>query len=137
MRRAALYVRSGECAQPTRRHAAPHAPTHARAQLTRLGAQGLIPRAIELLRLGFGFFLPFLPFMVVFSILFTLTFNVFGEDFLHGGGYYDLETAERAVATSQPPPERRLPAYIVPEALLAEPTVDRMVPFRQPEQPQQ
>ena len=68
---------------------------------------------------------------------FTLTFFAFGEDFLHGGEYYSLETAERAVATSQPPPERRLPAYIVPEALLAEPTVDRMVPFRQQEQPQQ
>jgi hypothetical protein len=32
-------------------------------------------------------------------------------------------------------PERKVPAYIVPEALLAEPTVDRMVPFR-PERPQ-
>ena len=98
--------------------------------------QGLIPRATELLRLGFGFFLPFLPFMVLFSILFTLTFNYFGADFLHGGGYYDLETAQRDAAASRPTPERRMPAYIVPEALLAEPTVDRMIPFR-PEQPQQ
>lgn len=96
--------------------------------------QGLIPRGIELLRLGFGFFLPFLPFMVAFSVLFTLTFYVFGADFLHGGGYYDLEPAQKSVAVARQP-ERKVPAYIVPEALLAEPTVDRMVPFR-PEQPQ-
>ena len=98
-------------------------------------AQGLIPRATELLRLGFGFFLPFLPFMLAFSVLFTLTFYVFGADFRHGGGYYDLDPAEKAAAAAPRAPERRLPAYIVPEALLAEPTVDRMVPFR-PEQAQ-
>lgn len=121
----------------TRVHVRACSRRHASTVDAARGLQGLIPRATELLRLGFGFFLPFLPFMLVFSILFTLTFNIFGADFLHGGGYYDLETAERAVATSRPPPERRLPAYIVPEALLAEPTVDRMVPFKQPEQPQQ
>ena len=108
------------------------------------GTQGLIPRATELLRLGFGFFLPFLPFVVAFSVLFTLTFYVFGADFLHGGGYYDLSPADKQSAAasyrprsdSPPAEKRRAPAYIVPEALLAEPTVDRMVPFR-PEQPAQ
>ena len=102
-------------------------------------AQGLIPRATELLRLGFGFFLPFLPFMVAFSVLFTLTFYVFGADFLHGGNYYALpastETANGAADVARPAPvQRRAPAYIPPEALLAEPTVDRMVPFVAPQQ---
>jgi hypothetical protein len=31
------------------------------------------------------------------------------------------------------PATRKLPVYVVPEALLAEPTVDRMVPFNPPQ----
>ena len=86
---------------------------------------------MELLRLGFGFFLPFFPFMVLFSLLFTATFYLFGEDFLHSGDYFAVPPAGQAPTerAAPPPPQRRAPAYIVPEALLAEPTVDRMVPF--------
>jgi hypothetical protein len=119
----------------TRTHASTHA-TH----------QGLIPRGIELLRLGFGFFLPFFPFMVAFSILFTITFYVFGADFLHGGNYYALPPPEASSGTEgayvrppqvpAAPKARASPAYIVPEALLAEPTMDRMVPFVKPPPPQ-
>lgn len=65
--------------------------------------------------------------MVAFSVLFTLTFYVFGSDFLHGGGYYDLEPAEKTTNPNTAP--RKVAPYILPEALLAEPTVDRMVPF--------
>lgn len=92
------------------------------------GLEGLLPRGWELLRLGFGFFLPFLPFMALFSLLFTLTFWLFGADFLHDGAYFAEGDGKREA--SPPPP------YILPEALLAEPTRDRMVPFTQPQPPQ-
>ncbi|KAG2423311.1 hypothetical protein HXX76_015458 [Chlamydomonas incerta] len=76
------------------------------------GLEGLIPRAKLLLQLGGGVFLGFLPFMLVFSLLFTGIFFVFGDNFLHGG----------RPATSPP-------RYIDPEALLSEPTVDPYVPY--------
>lgn len=95
------------------------------------GLEGLIPRATELLRLGFGFFLPFWPFMAAFSVLFTLTYLCFGDFFLHSGSYFDPDSVLNA--QQQPglerPTARGPPPYVVPEALLAEPTVDRMVPF--------
>jgi hypothetical protein len=47
------------------------------------GLEGLIPRATQLLRLAFGFWIPFWPFMAVFSALFTLTYVLFGDFFLH------------------------------------------------------
>jgi hypothetical protein len=96
------------------------------------GLEGLIPRATQLIRLGFGFFLPFWPFMAVFSLLFTLTYVLFGKDFLHDGGYFDknlLEQEAQTTGAQERPSARGPPAYVVPEALLAEPTVDRMVPF--------
>jgi len=52
----------------------------------------------------------------VFSVLFVGTYLLMGSDFIHGGD---------AIA-SRPPP------YVPPEALLAEPTVDRMVPLYDP-----
>ncbi|KXZ51814.1 hypothetical protein GPECTOR_11g255 [Gonium pectorale] len=76
------------------------------------GLEGLIPRASLLLRLGGGVFLAFLPFMLVFSALFTGIFYVFGDNFLHGG------------RTPSGPPR-----YIDPELLLSEPTVDPYVPY--------
>lgn len=82
-------------------------------------------------------------------MLFTLTYLAFGKDFLRacgsatscetrcvptltnarsdGGNYYKLDEPAAAVGAA---PARRAPAYIPPETLLAEPTVDRMVPLR-------
>ncbi|KAG2447647.1 hypothetical protein HYH02_007565 [Chlamydomonas schloesseri] len=76
------------------------------------GLEGLPGRAKLLLQLGGSVFLGFLPFMLVFSLLFTGVFFVFGDNFLHGG----------RPATSPP-------RYIDPEALLSEPTVDPYVPY--------
>jgi len=77
------------------------------------GLEGLIPRATELLRLGGGQFLAFLPFMAVFSLLFTVCFYVLGPSFIHGGS--DI---------SGPPP------YVDPQMLLDEPTYDPTIPLR-------
>jgi len=76
------------------------------------GLDGLPGRAKQLLLLGGSVFLGFLPAMLVFSLVFTGIFSVFGENFLHGG---------RTDA---------LPRYVDPGELLAAPTVDRFVPFR-------
>ena len=73
-------------------------------------------RAGELLKLGFTSFISFGPLIAVFSVLFVCTYLLMGSDFIHGGD----EIASR------PPP------YVPPEALLAEPTVDRMVPLYDP-----
>ena len=70
-------------------------------------------RAGELLKLGFTSFISFGPLIAVFSVLFVGTYLLMGSDFIHGGDQL----------ASRPPP------YVPPEALLAEPTVDRMVPF--------
>lgn len=59
--------------------------------------------------------------MLAGSIIFTLTFAVFGDQFYHSGDYYKVKK-------DGPAP----PTFVLPEALLAEPTVDRMVPFRSP-----
>lgn len=75
--------------------------------------QGLIPRGTELIKLGVGSVLAFWPFIAGIAIVFTLTFKLFGSDFLHDGEIY------RYKATP----------YMVPEGLLAEPTVDKFVAF--------
>ena len=102
------------------------------------GLEGLIPRATQLLRLAFGFWIPFWPFMAVFSALFTLTYVLFGDFFLHSGDYFEpdavLNNGQAGEAARRP---RGPPAYVVPEALLAEPTYDRMVPFNTPDVVQQ
>ncbi|EFJ53012.1 hypothetical protein VOLCADRAFT_85849 [Volvox carteri f. nagariensis] len=76
------------------------------------GLEGLIPRAKVLLQLGGSVFLGFLPFMIVFSLLFTGVYSVFGTNFVHGG---------REMMSP--------PTYIDPERLLSEPTVDPYVPY--------
>ena len=80
------------------------------------GLEGFPTRAGELLKLGFTSFISFGPLIAVFSVLFVGTYLLMGSDFIHGGD---------AIA-SRPPP------YVPPEALLAEPTVDRMVPLDNP-----
>ena len=77
------------------------------------GLEGLLPRASQLLRLGGSVFLAFLPFMAVFSALFTLVYVGFGDGFVHGGA-----------ASAGPPP------YLDPERLLSETTVDPYSPYR-------
>jgi hypothetical protein len=80
------------------------------------GLEGFPTRAGELLKLGFTSFISFGPLIAVFSVLFVCTYLLMGSDFIHGGD----EIASR------PPP------YVPPEALLAEPTVDKMVPLYDP-----
>lgn len=77
------------------------------------GLEGLIPRASVLIQLGGGFFLVFLPFLIVISILFSGIYFTFGDSFVHGGR-----------PGSGPPP------YIDPQELLSAPTVDPYVTFR-------
>ncbi|GIL78965.1 hypothetical protein Vretimale_196 [Volvox reticuliferus] len=76
------------------------------------GLEGLFPRAKLLLQLGGSVFLGFLPFMLVFSLLFSGVYGVFGTSFLHGG---------REMTSP--------PTYIDPDRLLSEPTVDPYVPY--------
>jgi hypothetical protein len=80
------------------------------------GLEGFPTRAGELLKLGFTSFISFGPLIAVFSVLFVGTYVLMGSDFIHGGDEM----------TSRPPP------YVPPEVLLAEPTVDRMVPLYDP-----
>ncbi|KAK9811845.1 hypothetical protein WJX72_011124 [[Myrmecia] bisecta] len=80
-------------------------------ELNSEGLEGLIPRGTELLKLGGSFFLAFLPYVLVASVVFTGIYLVFGESFIHGGH-------------SVPP------HYVDPYDLLSEPTVDPMVPLR-------
>eukprot|EP00878_Enallax_costatus_P022844 GHUV01024274.1.p1 GENE.GHUV01024274.1~~GHUV01024274.1.p1 ORF type:complete len:167 (+),score=34.84 GHUV01024274.1:26-502(+) len=77
------------------------------------GLEGLIPRASELLKLGSSVFLAFAPFIVAISLLFGGIYMVFGESFVHGGDRHS-----------------GLPAYVDPQTLLSEPTVDPYVPFQ-------
>jgi len=77
------------------------------------GLEGLIPRATELLKLGGGQFLAFLPFMGAAVALFVGCFYLLGPSFVHGG-----------TDASRPPP------YVDPQLLLDEPTYDPMVPLR-------
>lgn len=92
-------------------HPAPRSPLHAPAapRATRRPPQGLIPRASELVKLGGGIFLAFLPFIAAISLLWGLIYvsPLGGERLVHGGD-----------RNSGPP------AYISPEQLLSEPTVD-------------
>jgi len=102
------------------------------------GLEGLPARAWELLRLGFGFFLPFWPFVVAFSLLFTATYLVFGDDFLHAGDYFTQQGVERAgLAPASGSSRGGPPAYIVPEALLAEESADGKMVLFNPPRPQQ
>jgi len=79
------------------------------------GLEGFPTRAGELLKLGFVSFISFGPLIAVFSVLFVGTYVLLGSDFIHGGDAYG-----------------GAPAYVPPEVLLAEPTVDRMVPMYDP-----
>ena len=77
------------------------------------GLAGFPARAEQLIKLGFATFLGFGPFIAAISIVFCLTYFLFGSDFIHSGEGYGS------------------PAFVPAEVLLAEPTVDRMVPFAQ------
>lgn len=74
--------------------------------------QGLFPRAGELLKLGGSVFLAFVPFILAISLLFGGIYAVMGDHFVHGGD-----------SASGPP------AYVDPETLLSEPTVDPYIPY--------
>jgi hypothetical protein len=78
------------------------------------GLEGLPGRASELLKLGFTSFIGFSPFITAISILFCLTYLLFGSDFIHNGDGYGS------------------PAFVPAEQLLGEPTVDPMVSFAPP-----
>lgn len=77
------------------------------------GLAGFPARAEQLIKLGFATFLGFGPFIAAISVVFCLTYFLFGSDFIHSGEGYGT------------------PAFVPAEVLLAEPTVDRMVPFAQ------
>jgi len=77
------------------------------------GLEGLIPRATELIKLGGTFFLAFAPLILGVAILFGGIYFVFGDSFVHGG----REGAG-------------LPAYVDPDVLLSNPTVDPYVPYK-------
>ena len=47
--------------------------------------QGLVPRAKELLKLGFSFFLAFGPLILGIGGLAAVLYLTFGEQFVHGG----------------------------------------------------
>jgi len=81
----------------------------------RTGLEGFPARASELLKLGFSTFLGFGPFIAAISVVFCLTYLLFGSDFIHSGdeGYGS-------------------PAFVPAEVLLGEPTVDPMIPFDDP-----
>lgn len=74
--------------------------------------QGFFPRAWELAKLGGTFFLGFLPFILAVSLGFGAVYLAFGDSFVHGGR-----------------PSAGPPVYYDPDALLAEPTADPMVPL--------
>jgi|Transcript_12497 hypothetical protein len=87
-------------------------------ELQNEGLEGFPTRAGELLKLGFNSFIGFGPLIAVFSVLFVGTYVLMGSDFIHGGDTYENGGG--------------VPAYVPPEVLLAEPTVDRMVPLYNP-----
>ena len=75
------------------------------------GLEGFPARATELLKTGFAVFLGFGPFVAAISVVFCVTYFLFGSDFIHGGEGYGA------------------PAFVPAEVLLGEPTVDPTVPF--------
>mmetsp|Transcript_15824 Transcript_15824/g.34307 ORF Transcript_15824/g.34307 Transcript_15824/m.34307 type:complete len:216 (+) Transcript_15824:159-806(+) len=79
------------------------------------GLEGFPARAAELLKLGTSFFLSFGPLVGVTIAAVVGTYLIFGSDFVHGGS------------------ARGPPAYVEPDYLLSEPTVDRMVPLQSPQ----
>jgi hypothetical protein len=78
------------------------------------GLEGLPARGAELLKLGSSFFLAFAPLVGATVAAVIATYFIFGSDFVHTGS------------------SRGPPAYVEPEFLLNEPTVDRMVPLQGP-----
>lgn len=96
-------------------------PSNADDQLARSralqseGLEGFPARAAELLKLGSSFFLSFAPLVGATVGAVLVTYLIFGSDFVHGGS------------------ARGPPAYVEPEYLLNEPTVDRMVPLQSPQ----
>jgi hypothetical protein len=74
--------------------------------------QGLLPRASELIKLGLASTFAFLPIIAVTSVAFAAIYYLLGDAFVHTG-----------TPASNPPP------YYDPDALLAEPTADPMIPL--------
>jgi hypothetical protein len=80
------------------------------------GLEGFPTRAAELLKLALTSTISFAPLIAVISVITVGTWYLFGADFIHGGVSRDFGGG--------------VPKYISPESLLAEPTVDVMVPLR-------
>jgi len=82
------------------------------------GLEGFPTRAGELLKLAVTSTASFAPLIAVISLITIGTWSIFGADFIHGGVSRDFGGG--------------VPKYVAPETLLAEPTVDVMVPLRSP-----
>lgn len=82
------------------------------------GLEGFPTRAGELLKLAVTSTVSFAPLIAVISVITIGTWSIFGADFIHGGVSRDFGGG--------------VPNYVAPETLLAEPTVDTMVPLRSP-----
>ena len=82
------------------------------------GLEGFPTRAGELLKLAVTSTASFAPLIAVISVITIGTWSIFGADFIHGGVSRDFGGG--------------VPKYVAPETLLAEPTVDVMVPLRAP-----
>ena len=82
------------------------------------GLEGFPTRAGELLKLAVTSTVSFAPLIAVISVITIGTWFIFGADFIHGGVSRDFGGG--------------VPKYVAPETLLAEPTVDAMVPLRSP-----
>jgi hypothetical protein len=82
------------------------------------GLEGFPTRAGELLKLAVTSTASFAPLIAVISVITIGTWSIFGADFIHGGVSRDFGGG--------------VPKYVAPETLLAEPTVDVMVPLRSP-----
>ena len=82
------------------------------------GLEGFPTRAGELLKLAVTSTVSFAPLIAVISVITIGTWSIFGADFIHGGVSRDFGGG--------------VPKYVAPETLLAEPTVDAMVPLRSP-----
>ena len=127
---------AAQAAAPPPREAPPAAPRWAdrggdqlerSRKLNSEGLEGLIPRGLQLITLGLSSVLAFWPFILGIAVLFTVTFELYGSDFIHDGESYNYGPSSRSQAA------RGVPEYVVPEGLLAAPTVDPMVPFNRPQ----
>lgn len=114
------------------------------------GLEGLIPRATELIKLGGAFFLAFGPFIIAVALSFTAIYAVSGNycvlqlDATHQtiqAINLGFPPVKKSISRSTPPvqvfgdsfvhsgrPSSGPPVYD-PQELLAEPTVDPMVPM--------